>query len=287
MSRRKLPPFIEGRRCCFTIHNYTPAMEHSLKTWKRFSYLVYGHEICPDTGTPHLQGYAEFNSSVKRFTLHNLIGVLFNCTVPISSAATNRAYCVKADTDGFVELGSFKSAGCQRNDITDVKLAIASGSSMAELCSLASGYQALRHGELLLKYTEPVPERTLKVIPCSGLDDVFLRIPKDNWGSVYTPISLDNWDGYDGHDIVHLPVHGLPLKCIQKFLRPYPFRVNTKGGSRQAAYKVVYVTGHTHCPIVEKFILRVSKDALCSARPCTDCSSSRLLGSFQVPSSTF
>ena len=44
---------------CFTYNNYTEPGEAALKTWlaENCKYAVYGHEVAPSTGTPHLQGY--------------------------------------------------------------------------------------------------------------------------------------------------------------------------------------------------------------------------------------
>ena len=46
---------------CFTINDYS---EEDIQEMKMFgteycTYIVFGKEIAPSTGTPHLQGYAE------------------------------------------------------------------------------------------------------------------------------------------------------------------------------------------------------------------------------------
>ena len=46
---------------CFTCNNYTDLDIKQLKELT-YTYLVYGHEIAPTTGTPHLQGYVHFAS---------------------------------------------------------------------------------------------------------------------------------------------------------------------------------------------------------------------------------
>ena len=54
---------------CFTIPNYTDGTLQSLRALSGsgcVAYLVFGREIAPTTGTPHLQGYVRFNTR-KRF----------------------------------------------------------------------------------------------------------------------------------------------------------------------------------------------------------------------------
>ncbi len=57
MSR---PRSKESRRYIFTLNNYTEEDVKILMEEKVFfSYLLFGKEIAPTTGTPHLQGYFE------------------------------------------------------------------------------------------------------------------------------------------------------------------------------------------------------------------------------------
>lgn len=44
---------------CWTLYNYTEADEKRIAEIKDFNYYVYGKEICPTTGRPHLQGYCQ------------------------------------------------------------------------------------------------------------------------------------------------------------------------------------------------------------------------------------
>lgn len=49
----------------FTKNNYTQEDKINLLSEKKFSYVIIGEEIAPSTGTPHLQGYAEFETVYK------------------------------------------------------------------------------------------------------------------------------------------------------------------------------------------------------------------------------
>jgi len=54
------------RAWCFTVFNYTPEDEARIvglaSTCER---LVCGREVCPTSGTPHLQGYIKYKRSVR------------------------------------------------------------------------------------------------------------------------------------------------------------------------------------------------------------------------------
>jgi len=85
------------RDYCFTLNNYTPEEEAKLDAMK-CQYMIYGHEIAPTTGTPHLQGYVYFKEArtmtailkeVPRLSLRECRG----------DDASNIVYCSKDATD--------------------------------------------------------------------------------------------------------------------------------------------------------------------------------------------
>lgn len=80
------------RRICFTLNNYTEESEKALREEKRFSYLIYGREI-GESGTPHLQGYAEFYKPTKYAALAKLHKM--HCEVTKGTQAEAILYCKK------------------------------------------------------------------------------------------------------------------------------------------------------------------------------------------------
>ncbi len=68
----KYPPKSPTRRCnaakrwCWTLHNYSQEelaqLAPKLESLGKF---IWGEEICPETGTPHLQGYMEFDKKCR------------------------------------------------------------------------------------------------------------------------------------------------------------------------------------------------------------------------------
>lgn len=97
----------KSRGWCFTLNNYTPEEEETLQDQDLlgYRYMVYGHEIAPTTGTPHLQGYLYYKNAVR--------GKLITRYVPRISLRKQYAkddslaynYCKKTDKKDLVEIG--------------------------------------------------------------------------------------------------------------------------------------------------------------------------------------
>lgn len=90
---------IRTKRWCFTLNNPTEEERDKLSGME-CEYIIYGDEIAPKTGTPHLQGYVVFKN-VKRFkTLKN-----FNERIHWEAARDDHEtcinYCRKDDPDAY------------------------------------------------------------------------------------------------------------------------------------------------------------------------------------------
>lgn len=82
---------------CFTIPNYTDGTLQSLRALSGsgcVAYLVFGREVAPTTGTPHLQGYVRFNTR-KRFACVRRLLPQCHLTSARGSPQQNRDYCCK------------------------------------------------------------------------------------------------------------------------------------------------------------------------------------------------
>jgi len=54
---------VKGKSWCWTLNNWTAVALQQLEALfatERVKYLVFGKEVCPTTGTPHLQGFVVF-----------------------------------------------------------------------------------------------------------------------------------------------------------------------------------------------------------------------------------
>ena len=57
----------QSRHWCFTLHNWTAEEDAAIQALApSVTYIVYGYETCPTTGTPHLQGYVVFKKPKRR-----------------------------------------------------------------------------------------------------------------------------------------------------------------------------------------------------------------------------
>lgn len=80
------------------------------------SYGIYGREVAPTTGTPHLQGFIIFNERKRPRTVRE---IFVGCDVRIARGNTEQCvnYCKK---DGsFVEFGAVIQVG-ERTDLSDI-----------------------------------------------------------------------------------------------------------------------------------------------------------------------
>lgn len=122
-----------ANRMCFTLNNYTDDnINYISEHWGKIAtYFVYGKERAPSTGTPHLQGYVEWNSSKKFVTVHKMFDGRASWTRAFASGIDNRTYCAK-DGD-FVEWGVLSVGQGVRSDLTRAMSLIDEGATDLEL----------------------------------------------------------------------------------------------------------------------------------------------------------
>lgn len=116
----------QARCVVFTCNNYDPDLVNllveTLKAWPLCTYFVFGKEVAPTTGTPHLQGYLELSQPSAWSTIRNKLKTVYLPTSTSSPWTTRRRataqraadYC-KKDGD-FVEHGEISRQG-ERNDL--------------------------------------------------------------------------------------------------------------------------------------------------------------------------
>lgn len=154
---------------------------------------------------------------------------------------------LKKDGD-YLEHGEMEKQG-KRNDIHKVKELIKNGGSMSDVIEESNSYQAIRGAELLFKYIEPKrPIKPIEVIWYFGTAGAGkTKKVFDTEVEVFRPTSYKWWEGYDNHKCV-LVDDWRPSWCsfdnLLKLTDIYPFRIQTKGGSRQVQYEKIYFTSH-------------------------------------------
>lgn len=240
---------MRSRNWCFTAwnENFLTCPEDVVQ------YLCYGIEYCPDTGTKHYQGYCEFKPA---FTMSR-VKVLFNDnSVHLENREGTQKqaidYCKKGGD--FYDFGEPKKQG-KRNDLQTMREEIENGADIGTIVKTVTSFQALRGAEILLKYCEkPRDIQDINVFWNYGeTGSGKSHFAYQNYQNVFRPVNEKFWEGYDGHDCVLIDdIRGdfCTFARLLQLTDKYPFRVETKGGSRQALYTTIIIT----CPWdVQKF----------------------------------
>ena len=210
-------------------------------------YFIMGEEICPTTEKIHYQGYVAFNNAKTFKQCKNWFQL---DSIHIESAKgndlQNKEYCSKENT--IIEVGKPIIQG-KRSDISEAITILGAKASMSAVLERVHNYQAVKHAELYLKYKEPkrpiAPIEVIWIYGSSGKGKT-KKVYDDNSGNdIFTPITHKWWEGYDGHEIVlidDIRRDYCKFHELLKLLDIYPFRVETKGGSRQVQFKKIYIT---------------------------------------------
>lgn len=239
------------RQWCFTVNNYSDDDVVFFKTLTP-RYLVFGLEICPKTGTPHLQGYVVFKdkksmSAVKKYFKCNKMHL--KPRYKHSSFTSASEYCKK---DGiFFEYGQPIAQG-KRTDLDNVMNIVRETHSMREVVEVATSYQSVRMAEVWLKYNDKPRNRKQPVYVWwfygrSGTGKTTAAYDfLEKYGRVYTAGDTGKWfDGYDGEECVifdELRSDSFSFKMLLALLHPNPVRVECKGGSRQFRGRYIVIT---------------------------------------------
>lgn len=239
------------RSWCFT---YFPTNDRD-EIWfqqlgkkKGVRYMIVGIETCPKTDKIHYQGYISyknaktFKQTKKWFQLDKI-----HLEEAKGNDLHNQAYCSK-DSNLLVEIGEPIKQG-KRSDIQIAKDIVKETQSMSKVLEEVNNYQACRHAELYLKYKERKrPVASIEVIWIYGSSGKgkTRKVYDDNKDiDIFTPVNYKWWEGYDGHKVVlidDIRRDFCKFHELIKLLDIYPFRVETKGGSRQVQFNKIYIT---------------------------------------------
>jgi Putative viral replication protein/RNA helicase len=241
----------------FTLNNYTPEEEQQLKELAGVKYLVFGHEICPTTGTPHLQGYVYFKNA-KHFNALKKINQRISWRTCDASPEDNRDYCLKEDTSNYFETGLCPVSQKRKGE--------RGGEAEAERWKDAR--VAAEEGRL-----EDIPDdiyiryyRTLKeikkdhMIKPSDLDNIEnywiwgkpgcgkSRSARERFPDFYPKMMNKWWDGYQGEENILLDDFELDGKVLGHHLKiwgdRYAFVAENKGGAISIRPKRIIITSN-------------------------------------------
>jgi len=85
---------------CYTLNNYTESDEIDIINWCKKCAIIYivGREICPTTGTPHLQGYFRVKDKIRWTTCMNQCTAFKRARPELNTNGNDKAnleYCSK------------------------------------------------------------------------------------------------------------------------------------------------------------------------------------------------
>ncbi len=240
---------VRMRNFVFTLNNYDEDDEQRIQDSEFFAYVVYGREVAPRTGTPHLQGYVELRNPASFDRVRREFAGRAHIQPRRGTASEASVYCKKGDD--FYERGNCSHQGARR-DLDGAREAAQDGGM--RLVSSVYNAQAIRVAEKYLTYNEEVRDFKPNVEWWWGPTEVgkskgvraaalLLGFKPDQW---YTKNVGDHWfDGYDGHPVVILDdFRGdwWRLHYMLGFLDRYEFRVQYKGGHRQMRATHIFIT---------------------------------------------
>jgi len=237
-----------GKSWCFTLNNPVAA-DHEHLAALDCVYLVYGDELAPTSGTPHLQGYVVFSTNKRLSAVKKLMSSRYHLELAKGTAQENYDYCTK---DGWVtERGdrplSRAGVGLKNKERwLDVIRAAKEGTAQEEYPR-----EFLQYNSTILKlYTPALADLDhycglwYTGPPGTGKS----RSARKEYPGSYDKLLNKWWDGYEGEESVLIDDIGLDNKLMGTFLKRYvdhyPFRAEFKGGSKLIRPKTVIVTSN-------------------------------------------
>lgn len=227
------------RNAVFTLNNYNEDDEQRLVSSDRISYVIYGRELAPRTGTKHLQGYVEFAKQVSFAQAKEALGSTAHIERRRGTQEEAITYC-KKDGD-IVERGAPRAQGA-RADLDGVRETALDG-GMREVVRTGN-QQSHRVAEKFLEYWEELRSWKMYVVWTYGapgigksstaLADALTVYPRHD---IYIKSTGGKWwPGYDGHPAVildDLRPDWFPFTYLLGLLDRYEFRVEPKYAHRQ------------------------------------------------------
>lgn len=222
----------------FTHNNYTQEDINKILNWK-CQYVVIGEEIAPTTGTPHLQGYVQFKSSVLWKTVTNKKNKDYGFIDKWCKVSERRCpieYCKK---DGkYHENGSPKAQG-NRSDLNDLKDRILNNETTVSDLLVEDANVYHQYGRTLEKLEDLKNRKKFRkwMTECDWRygetgtgksEKAFENFDPDT----HYVFKNDNgwWDGYNGQETVILnDFRGeIPYGVLLQMIDKYPFEVKRR-----------------------------------------------------------
>lgn len=246
-------------------------------TWYRrvdlFKYMIAGEEVCPDTGTPHFQGYLQLERPCRRSVLQNIFQTGPHTHINSTRLAVaacgwqqNYDYCRKIGkhltTDlpqgnPYMEAGTPdktpKGAGQgRRNDIKEFYDMLTAGDKMVELIhhnppAWAKSHGALTKMQILLAQEAAPKMRPVKVIWIEGNTGIgkthAIHALEPDLHVQHMKDGFRFWDGYTNQKAVLIDEYANDAKIgnLLAYLDKYVVQVNIKYGGALSLWERIYI----------------------------------------------
>jgi Putative viral replication protein./RNA helicase. len=267
-----VPPTAKVRNVCYTLNNYSEEDVRRLQALQEgVSYHIFAKEVA-ESGTPHLQGYIEFENpratGDKWKNLKKLMGEGQHFEPRKGTAQQASDYCEFADYDKITHKGTIPndwvhkfgeiSRQGARTDWAQATNEILSGREVVDVIQEQPQLlPAIRALETLKKLSIHPIEREVHVTwlygsPGSGKTRwVWTQYP-----DVYSKPSGNWWDGYNGEETLLLDDFDadIPFAELLKVLDRYKYRVQVKGGFVGARWTRVFITTNNPPDHFYKFV---------------------------------
>lgn len=255
----------KAKNWVFTLNNWTEEDITNLSTrfetqHQSVSYICYKREICPNTGTKHLQGLICYSNRIRWnqardiFTrsdktnnswLHTMQG-----TIQQSEEYVSKETSADPTNSNVVRLGTQPSGQGTRSDIAQLVQSIEAGARELDIFE--------EHPEFFIKHPTGVrraiqirqPKRNFKTkvywfYGTSGSGKSQKAHEIGGLNAYYKNASMEFWEHYQNEEIVIIDDYRPGMCCFSEFLRlldRYPHMVNVKGNFAQFNSKVIIIT---------------------------------------------
>lgn len=248
----------KSRHACFTLNNYNDNVVDVLRHYAtKCKYLVFGYEIAPTTGTPHLQCFVCWDTPRSVLKFHDDIWEKEKFHIETTLKGTHKQaadYCKKPESKdpakpapGYEEFGEIPRQG-ERTDWCVAVSEIKSGTPVEEVIE--------NQPQLLpcIRALETFKSRCLK--PLNRDVEVIVlwgdagsgksRWAYENYPELYSKPPSKWWDGYTGQTTVLLDdFYGyIQYTELLNVLDRYPYHAEIKGGYVWAQWNRVIITSN-------------------------------------------
>lgn len=233
---------MQVRNVCFTLNNYTAEEYEFITAWD-CKYMIVGKEV-GESGTPHLQGYVEFNSPKRMDTLKKM-NKRIHWEARKGTAQQASDYCMKDDKEAFIK-GKISKQG-ERKDIDMVADMITEGKNLKEIAmehpttfiKFHKGIEALHK----LTFSDRTEKPTVKWIwGLAGRGKTYYCTSKHE--SHYIKDGTMWWNEYEQQEAIIIDDFDgkWPFRDLLRLLDRYKYQGQYKGGYVKINSPFIYIT---------------------------------------------